>query len=366
MRATSKEIGVDRKGFAAQAKFHTRNNVGPSGKIYIATKQGYPKAGEKPADYPGGHPMVYDPGTGKTRVYDIPVPHHGVISITPDESRGVAYISTCSDERPVESTHFMVLDLATGKYRDLLDCRHMYAFIVLDHLGRAYHPVLGGEIARHDPRSGKLERLRQTIDGAPPTPESSLAHPQSHPVNWEVSPDRRTLYSVAMSGNQLFAYDLAAEGATLRGRGLGKLVPDAAKTDCRALCVGPDGTVWAGVNASFTGRPDRLHLCRYRPGDPAPVDLGPIAISNPAYAPMTDASGRLFIIFIDDLQWLDLASLRLFRHLACDQTLSHLLLIGAFRDNEVPPSHPLIPTLDEISRSGTPTVWTMWREPRTT
>ena len=287
-----KEIGVDRKGFAAQAKFHTRNNVGPSGKIYIATKQGYPKAGEKPADYPGGHPMVYDPGTGKTRVYDIPVPHHGVISITPDESRGVAYISTCSDERPVESTHFMVLDLATGKYRDLLDCRHMYAFIVLDHLGRAYHPVLGGEIARHDPRSGKLERLRQTIDGAPPTPESLLAHPQSHPVNWEVSPDRRTLYSVAMSGNQLFAYDLAAEGATLRGRSLGKLVPDAAKTDCRALCVGPDGTVWAGVNASFTGRPDRLHLCRYRPGDPAPTDLGPIAISNPGYAPMTDASGK--------------------------------------------------------------------------
>src|SRR5262245_4706805 len=29
-----KTIGVDRKGFAAQSKFHTRNNVGPSGKIY--------------------------------------------------------------------------------------------------------------------------------------------------------------------------------------------------------------------------------------------------------------------------------------------------------------------------------------------
>ena len=33
------EIGVDRKGFAAQAKFHTRNNVGKSGRIYLATKQ---------------------------------------------------------------------------------------------------------------------------------------------------------------------------------------------------------------------------------------------------------------------------------------------------------------------------------------
>lgn len=287
-----KEIGVDRKGFAAQAKFHTRNNVGPSGKIYLGTKQGYAKAGEKVTDYLGGHPMVYDPKTGKTRVYDIPVPHQGIISVTPDESRGIAYISTCSDERPVESTHFMMLDLATGKYRDLLDCRHMYAFIVLDHLGRAYHPVLGGEIARYDPRSGKLDRLKQTIDGAAPTAESLLAHPQSHPINWEVSPDKKTLYSVAMSGNQLFAYDLAADGQSLRGRSLGKLVPEASKTDCRALCVAPDGTVWAGVNASFKGREDRLHLCSYRPGDPAPVDRGPIAITNPDYSPFTDAAGK--------------------------------------------------------------------------
>lgn len=287
-----REIGIDRKGFAAQAKFHTRNNVGPSGKIYLGTKQGYPKAGEKVADYLGGHPMVYDPKTGKTRVYDIPVPHQGIISITPDESRGVAYISTCSDERPVESTHFMILDLATGKYRDLLDCRHMYAFIVLDHLGRAYHPVLGGEIARYDPRSGKLDRLKQTIDGAAPSPDSLLAHPQSHPINWEVSPDGKTLYSVAMSGNQLFAYDLAADGQSLRGRSLGKLIPEASRTDCRALCVAPDGTVWAGINASFKGREDRLHLCTYRPGDPAPLDRGPIAIANPDYSRFTDAAGK--------------------------------------------------------------------------
>src|SRR5205809_2036322 len=91
-------------GFAAQAKIHTRNNVGPSGKIYFGTKQGYPdpKKGEKFTDYPGGYPMVYDPESRTTRVYPIPVPHHGIISIAPDESRNVAYVSTCSDERPVE------------------------------------------------------------------------------------------------------------------------------------------------------------------------------------------------------------------------------------------------------------------------
>ena len=160
-----KEIGTTATGFAAQSKIHTRNNVGASGRIYFGTKQGYPKEGEKRTDYPGGYPMVYDPATGRTRVYPIPVPHQGIISVTPDESRGIAYVSTCSDERPVESAHFLILDLETGKYRDLMDARHMYAFIVVDHLGRAYHPILGGEIARYDPRTGTLTRLKQTIDG---------------------------------------------------------------------------------------------------------------------------------------------------------------------------------------------------------
>jgi len=83
------EIGSNATGFAAQSKIHTRNNVGASGKIYFGTKQGYPdpKKGETFTDYPGGYPMVFDPETNATRVYPIPVPHHGIISIAPDEAR---------------------------------------------------------------------------------------------------------------------------------------------------------------------------------------------------------------------------------------------------------------------------------------
>lgn len=287
-----KEIGTAATGFAAQAKFHTRNNVGASGRIYAATKQGYPQGAEQRTDYPGGYPLVYDPSTGKTRVYDIPIKHQGIISITPDEARNVAYISTCSDERPIESTHFMKLDLMTGKYQDLLDCRHMYAFIVIDHLGRAYHPLLGGEIARYDPRTDKLERLKQTIDGQPPTKESWLVHPESHPINWDFTPDHKTMYAVALSGNQLYRYDLTTESDTLAGVSLGKLIANATATDCRALCVAPDGTVWAGINASFEGRGDFLHVVSYRPGDRAPTDHGPIAISNPQYTNFVDDSGK--------------------------------------------------------------------------
>src|SRR6476469_4529328 len=80
-----KAIGKDLKGFGSQAKIHTRNNTGASGKIYFGTKQGYPTPKEKREDYPGGYPMVYDPATGETKVYDIPVPHEGINSITPDE-----------------------------------------------------------------------------------------------------------------------------------------------------------------------------------------------------------------------------------------------------------------------------------------
>ena len=238
-----KEIGTTATGFAAQAKIHTRNNAGRSGKIYFGTKQGYPKEGEKRSDYLGGYPMVYDPASGKTRVYEIPIPHHGIISVTPDESRGVAYISTCDDARPIDETNFMVLDLKTGKYRNLMACRHMYAFIVVDHLGRAYHPILGGDIARYDADNDKVERLKHRIDDKPLPKDSLLAHQYGHPINWDLSPDRKTLYSVAMSGNQLYSYNLDTDASDgkLRGRSLGKLIGNATKTDCRAMCVGPDG-----------------------------------------------------------------------------------------------------------------------------
>jgi sugar lactone lactonase YvrE len=289
---THKAIGTTATGFAAQSKIHTRNNVGASGKIYFATKQGYPEKDEKRTDYPGGYPMVYDPSTGQTRVYPIPIPHQGIISITPDESRGIAYISTCADSRP-ESAHFMILDLNSGKYRDLMDCEHMFAFIVVDHLGRAYHPIVGGDIARYDPRSEKLERLKQTIDGQPPTKESLLALPETHPINWDISPDGKTLYSLAMSGNQLFSYDLTATGNTLPGKSLGRLIPESKSVDCRAMCVGPTGDVWAAVTEG--GVPEAinlLHLVSYRPGTAAPVDHGPTSIRNPDYTELVDKEGK--------------------------------------------------------------------------
>ncbi len=60
------------------------------------------------------------------------------------------------------------------------------------------------------------------------------------------------------------------------------------------------------------------------------------------------------VVFMDDLQWADLPSLELLRVLATDPGGSHVLLIGAYRGNEVGPGHPLLGLLDELDEDGVP------------
>ncbi|MEG4419199.1 AAA family ATPase [Microcoleus sp. LAD1_D5] len=56
------------------------------------------------------------------------------------------------------------------------------------------------------------------------------------------------------------------------------------------------------------------------------------------------------VMFLDDLQWADSASLKLLQLLMEDT--GHLLVLGAYRDNEVSPAHPFMLTVDEIVKSG--------------
>ncbi len=58
------------------------------------------------------------------------------------------------------------------------------------------------------------------------------------------------------------------------------------------------------------------------------------------------------VLFLDDLQWLDAATLDLLDHLVTHPEVRHLLLVGAYRDNEISPSHPLLRTLDAIRKAG--------------
>ncbi len=62
------------------------------------------------------------------------------------------------------------------------------------------------------------------------------------------------------------------------------------------------------------------------------------------------SSRHPLVIFLDDLQWVDPPTLHLIELMATDEDLQYLFLIGAYRDNEVDPLHPLIVMLEKLRK----------------
>ncbi|WP_437718929.1 AAA family ATPase [Sorangium sp. So ce448] len=96
-------------------------------------------------------------------------------------------------------------------------------------------------------------------------------------------------------------------------------------------------------------------------GQQPPVQQLPPAEAQGRFHAIFKAFVRVFataehplVLFLDDLQWADPASLKLLQVLAADPERGHLLLLGAFRDNEVYAAHPLRVALDEIEKAGAP------------
>jgi predicted ATPase/signal transduction histidine kinase len=56
------------------------------------------------------------------------------------------------------------------------------------------------------------------------------------------------------------------------------------------------------------------------------------------------------VLFLDDLQWADLASLQMLKLLM--DSNAYLLVLGAYRDNEVSPAHPFMLTVEELKKAG--------------
>ena len=104
-----KACGLDAKGYAAQAKIHTRNFVGPSGIIYVGTKQGYAKEGDN-SKYPGGYLITYDPRNDKSSNLGMPYKEQGIADVVADEDRGLIYVVTCEDQ------HWMKYNVTTKKF----------------------------------------------------------------------------------------------------------------------------------------------------------------------------------------------------------------------------------------------------------
>lgn len=170
---SNKVIGVptpQKPTYAAQSKIHTRNFTGPSGTVYVGTKQGYRRGPEDTADYPGGYVITYDPKTGTSKNLGMPYPTQGVIDTVADESRGLIYVVTCEDQ------HWMVYDMKTGKYTEpdpsiRLVC---YATTLIEPSGRASAITADGRLARYDPATGKASVQDLVIDGAAPAPFATV------------------------------------------------------------------------------------------------------------------------------------------------------------------------------------------------
>ena len=60
------------------------------------------------------------------------------------------------------------------------------------------------------------------------------------------------------------------------------------------------------------------------------------------------------VIFLDDLQWVDTATLKLMEVISTNDENNYLLLIGAYRSKEVNSSHPLIIWLEKLKEASVP------------
>ncbi|MEZ5429381.1 MAG: sigma 54-interacting transcriptional regulator [Pyrinomonadaceae bacterium] len=91
---------------------------------------------------------------------------------------------------------------------------------------------------------------------------------------------------------------------------------------------------------------------------PVPPALGPTETLNRFQMVIQNFVGAIaraehpLVIFLDDLQWSDPATLSLLGPLLTDPGVRHLLLIGAYRENEVDPAHPLTRTLNLLESAG--------------
>jgi hypothetical protein len=295
---THKLVGLPLKptGYAAQSKIHTRNFVGPSGKIYVGSKQGYPTAREKAtgkiATYRGGYVMTYDPATGKAVNLGRPLPlgdrrlpkdakeGEGVIDVVADEGRGLIYVITC------EHQHWMLYNTKHPEkgYRDLGPVLRDQPNTLIDKQGRATAITKDYRVARYDPATDRATVDELLADGKP---FREVVGPKAVHPDWRLAADGRTAYLQLLNDLRMFQVDLGgAAGKPVQARSLGKRVEGKHPDSRGSISIGPDGRVYSAVridNETGFGKGYLHHLVRYDPRVRQMTDLGVIAVKNPKF-----------------------------------------------------------------------------------
>ena len=73
-----------------------------------------------------------------------------------------------------------------------------------------------------------------------------------------------------------------------------------------------------------------------------------------AFVRTITVEGAPLVVFLDDLQWADPASVQAIRERVLDRSIRHLLLVAAYRPSEVDPGHPLEEMWASLRESGLP------------
>lgn len=283
-------------GYAAQSKIHTRNFVGPSGKIYVGSKQGYPTAEEKKsgkvATYRGGFVMTYDPASDKAVNLGMPMPlddkrqptgvkeGEGVIDVVADESQGLIYVVTC------EHQHWMLFDTKHPEkgYRDLGPILRDQPNTLIDKQGRAAAITKDYQVARYDPAADKVTVDPLLVDGRP---FADVVGPKAVHPDWRLAADGKTAYLQLLNDLRMFEVDLGGpQGQPVRGKSLGNRIEGMNPDSRGSISIGPDGLVYSAVRIdNRTGFGDGYlhHLVRYDPRAGKMADLGVITVKNSGF-----------------------------------------------------------------------------------
>lgn len=289
---TNALCGLSARGYAAQAKLHTRNFVGPSGRVYVGSKQGYRQDGDT-QEYPGGYAMVYDPRLGKAFNLGMPFKAEGVIDVTADERRGILYVVTC------EHQHWVRGDLKEDgpagrgdgaprveRYRELGPTLVRYATTLLGADGCAYALTEDLRLARYDPAADKVTLRAIDVGGKRFTPGKDETVP-----TWVLSGDAKSAYLILMNDPTLVQIPLEGGGdAVVKATSYGRMLEGKAPDSRGALTLHPDGRVYALVrvnNETGFGEGFLHHLARFDPESKKFEDLGVIAVQNPDFFPLS-------------------------------------------------------------------------------
>lgn len=278
-----KVCGLTAKGYAAQAKFHTRNYVGPSGVIYLGTKQGYAKKGDD-SEYPGGYLITYDPRNDTARNLGMPYEKQGIADVVADESRGLIYVVTCEDQ------HWMLYDTKTKKFTELGPMLTPYATTLMDGDGKAHALTKDFQLATYDPQTKKVTRRPIGISGRTFTRESRSAIP-----TWNLDADGRTAWLILMNDAHLLSIDLSSKGKKVKGTNHGLMLKGEKPDSRSALTIAPDGRIYTLISVRNTtrfGKGKLHHLCRYDPKKRKHEDLGVLAVKNPDFFDFKPADGK--------------------------------------------------------------------------